>query len=237
VADPRYANVPVAGLLSKKYAAERAALIDPNRAQSGARQGKPWAGIGDTIYLAVVDSAGNIASLIQSIYHSFGSGVRVDDWGFHLHNRGALFELDVQHPNALAGRKRPFQTIIPAFMERGSTHIGFGIMGGLNQAQAHAQFVSNIVDHGMNIQGALEAPRFAKLNFGGSDVMLEGRVPPATRAELRSKGHELEVLAAFSGSMGGGQAVLQDSAAGVNYGASSPRKDGAAVPEAPDFWE
>ena len=119
VADPRYAAVPVAGLLSKSYAAERAALIDPKRAQCGARPGNPLAAAGDTIYLAVVDSAGNIASLIQSIYHSFGSGVHVDDWGFHLHNRGALFELDAAHPNALAGRKRPFQTIIPAFMERG----------------------------------------------------------------------------------------------------------------------
>jgi gamma-glutamyltranspeptidase/glutathione hydrolase len=235
VADPRHAAVPVAGLLSKSYAAERAALIDPDRVQCGARPGNPLAA-GDTIYLAVVDSAGNIASLIQSIYHSFGSGVRVDDWGFHLHNRGALFELDAAHPNALAGRKRPFHTIIPAFMERGDMHIGFGIMGGLNQAQAHAQFVSNIVDHGMNIQGALEAPRFTKLNFGGCDVMMEGRVPAETRAELAAKGHEVEVLGAFSGSMGGGQAVLHDAKAGVNYGASSPRKDGAAVPEAPDFW-
>ena len=237
VADPRHAAVPVAGLLSKSYAAERAALIDLQRAQRGARAGNPLTATGDTIYLAVVDSAGNIASLIQSIYHSFGSGVYVDDWGFHLHNRGALFELDAAHPNALAGRKRPFQTIIPAFMERGSTHIGFGIMGGLNQAQAHAQFVSNIADHGMNIQGALEAPRFTKLNFGGCDVLMEGRVPAEVRAELAAKGHEIEVLAAFSGSMGGGQAVLHDTATGVNYGASSPRKDGAAVPEAPDFWK
>ncbi|MBI2680233.1 MAG: gamma-glutamyltransferase family protein [Candidatus Solibacter usitatus] len=236
VADPRYAKVPVGGLLSKKYAAERAALIDSKRALSGPRPGSPLAGAGDTIYLAVVDSAGNIASLIQSIYHSFGSGVYVDDWGFHLHNRGALFEMDATHPNALAGRKRPFHTIIPAFMERGSTHIGFGIMGGLNQAQAHAQFVANIVDHGMNIQGALEAPRFTKLNFGGCDVLMESRVPAETRAALEARGHEIEVMGAFSGSMGGGQAVLHDSESGVNYGASSPRKDGAAVPEAPDFW-
>jgi gamma-glutamyltranspeptidase/glutathione hydrolase len=236
VADPRHAAVPVEGLLSKKYAAERAALIDPKRAQCGPRPGNPLAGAGDTIYLAVVDSAGNIASLIQSIYHSFGSGVHVDDWGFHLHNRGALFDMDAAHPNALAGRKRPFHTIIPAFMERGSTHIGFGIMGGLNQAQAHAQFVANIVDHGMNIQGALEEPRFTKLNFGGCDVLMESRVPAETLAALEARGHEIEVVSAFSGSMGGGQAVLHDSKSGVNYGASSPRKDGAAVPEAPDFW-
>ena len=128
--------------------------------------GQPASIHGDTIYLSVVDREGNIVSLIQSLYQHFGSGVVVDDYGFALQNRGGLFELDPEHPNALAPRKRPFHTIIPAFMEKGDVHIGFGIMGGLNQAQAHAQFVSNMVDHGMNIQMALEAPRFTKLDLG-----------------------------------------------------------------------
>ena len=185
----------------------------------------------DTIYLSVVDRDGNIVSLIQSLYSGFGSGVVVDDYGFTLHNRGGLFTLDPDHPNALAPRKRPFHTIIPAFMQKGNTHIGFGIMGGFNQAQAHAQFVSNIVDHEMNIQSALEAPRFTKLTFGGCDVSIESRVSPAVRDKLSARGHELKVLGAFSDTVGGGQAVLHDSVTNINYGASDPRKDGSAVPE------
>jgi len=236
LADPRYAEVPVAGIISKKYAEERARLIDMNQSRCADEPGQPKQYLGDTIYLSVVDREGNIASLIQSIYLAFGSGVVVEGYGFHLHNRGGLFEMDAQHPNALAGRKRPFHTIIPAFMERGPVHIGFGIMGGLNQAQAHAQFVSYMVDHDLNIQAALEAPRFTKLNFGGCDVMIEGRVPAEVRAELTNRGHRLEVLGDFSSWMGGGQAVIHNSETGVNYGASSPRKDGAAVPEAPDYF-
>jgi gamma-glutamyltranspeptidase/glutathione hydrolase len=236
LADPRFAKVPVDGLISKKYAAERAASIDPRSAQCGPKPGNPIPAAGDTIYLSVVDREGNIASLIQSVYLSFGAGVLVDEMGFHLQNRGGLFDLDPAHPNALAPRKRPFHTIIPGFMERGSIHIGFGIMGGLNQAQAHAQFVSNLVDHNMNIQSALEAPRFAKLTFGGCDLMIEARVPPDVRDALTEKGHRLEVLGDFSGWVGGGQVVLHDSSAGVNYGASSPQKDGAAIPEPAPYF-
>src|SRR5437867_1394255 len=133
-------------------------------------------------------------------------------------------------PPSAPGRLIP-STIIPAFMEKGSVHIGFGIMGGLNQPQAHAQFVSNVVDYGMNIQWALEAPRFTKLDFGGCDFMIEGRVPEAVRQALTALGHKLEVRGDFSTPMGGGQAVIHDSSTGVNYGASSPRKDGAPIPE------
>jgi gamma-glutamyltranspeptidase/glutathione hydrolase len=161
----------------------------------------------------------------------------VPNFGFHLHNRGGLFTLDPSHPNALAPRKRPFHTIIPAFMEKGDLHMGFGIMGGLNQAQAHAQFVSNVVDHGMNIQSALEAARFTRLTIGGCEVSIEDRLPPETLQSLRDKGHRLQVLAGFDGVVGGGHAVLRDSAAGVNYGASSPRKDGAAVPEPDPYFD
>jgi len=236
LADPRYAQVPVAGIVSKRYAEERARMIDPAHAQCAPGPGQPKQYAGDTIYLAAVDREGNIASLIQSVYLSFGSGVVVEGYGFHLQNRGGLFEMDPQHPNALEGRKRPFHTIIPAFMEKGPVHIGFGIMGGLNQAQAHAQFVSYMVDHEMNIQAALEAPRFTKLNFGGCDVMIEARVPAEVRAELTNRGHKLDLRGDFSSWMGGGQVVVHDTATGINYGASSPRKDGAAVPEAPDYF-
>jgi len=233
--DPRQAPVPLPGLLSKAYAAERAKLIDMEKANCDTEPGKPLPGAGDTIYLAAIDKEGNIASLIQSVYLSFGSGVGVEGYGFHLHNRAGLFEFEEGHPNALAGKKRPFHTIIPALMEKDGVRIGFGIMGGLNQAQAHAQFVSHIVDHGMNIQLALEAPRFTKLNFGGCDVMVENRVPVTVREALTAKGHRLEVQGDFSGWMGGGQVVLRDEEAGLNSAASSPRKDGAAVPE-PDRY-
>lgn len=236
IADPRFSKVPVAGLLSMDYARERAALIDPKRARCDAAPGAPPVVHGDTIYLSAVDRDGNIVSLIQSVYQHFGSGVVVDDYGFALQNRGGLFEMNPAHPNALEPRKRPFHTIIPAFMEKGTVHIGFGIMGGLNQAQAHAQFVSNMVDHGMNIQLALEAPRFTKKTFGGCDVSVENRIPLETRQALTALGHQLQVLGDFSSEMGGGQAVVHDTATGVNWGASDPRKDGAAVPEPAPYW-
>ncbi|MBZ5600783.1 MAG: gamma-glutamyltransferase family protein [Acidobacteriia bacterium] len=218
IADPRFADVPVAKMLSKEYAKEHAATI------------------GHTIYLAAADREGNTVSFIQSISDLWGSGVIVDGFGFHLHNRGSAFAADPKHPNALEPRKRPYHTIIPGFMQRDSYHIAFGIMRGLNQAQAHAQFVSNVVDHGMNIQAALEAPRFTKMTLGGSDVRIEGRVPAPMIAELRRRGHEVEVLGDYSGLVGGGQAVMRDSSSGVNYGASSPRKDGAAIPEPERYW-
>jgi gamma-glutamyltranspeptidase/glutathione hydrolase len=236
LADPRFSKVPVTGLLAKNYAADRAKLIDPDRAACSLKHGDPSLGAGDTIYLSVVDKDGNIASLIQSIYLGFGSGIVVEGMGFHLHNRAGLFEMDPKHPNALQARKRPFHTIIPGFMEKGGLKVGFGIMGGMNQAQAHAQFVSNIVDHGMNLQAALEAPRFTKLTFGGCDVIIEGRVPADIRKALAAKGHELNVRADFSSRVGGGQAVLHDTSSRVNYAASSPRKDGAAVPEPAPYF-
>jgi gamma-glutamyltranspeptidase/glutathione hydrolase len=236
LADPRVSKVPVEGLISPAFAKGRAALIDANRARCEESAGSPETFAGNTVYLAAVDREGNIASLIQSVYQHFGSGVIVDDYGFALQNRGALFELDANHPNALAGRKRPFHTIIPAFMEKDNVHIGFGIMGGLNQTPAHAQFVSNVVDHGMNIQAALEAPRFTKLKFGGCDVLIEARVAKEVRDALAAKGHEIQVVGDFSNQMGGGQAVIFDSGTGVKYGASDPRKDGAAVPEPHPYW-
>jgi gamma-glutamyltranspeptidase/glutathione hydrolase len=185
----------------------------------------------DTTYLCVVDAEGNIVSYIQSNYNSFGSGVVPAGVGFALQNRGGLFSLDPKHPNALAGRKRPLHTIIPAFMTKGDVRIAFGIMGGWNQSQAHAQFVSNLVDHGMNMQAALEAARFTKLTFEGCDVRLESRVPSAVRAALAERGHEIDLHGEFADTVGGGQAVMRDFATGINYGASDPRKDGCAIPQ------
>ena len=237
VADPRFAKVPVEGMLAKPYATERAGLIDQKEAKCEVSPGNPLPAGGDTIYLTVIDRDGNIVSLIQSLYNGFGSGVSVPEFGFYLQNRGALFTLDPKHPNALAPRKRPFHTIIPAFMEKGNLHMGFGIMGGFNQAQAHAQFVSNVVDHGMNIQAALEAARFTKLDLGGCEVSIEDRLPPETLDTLREMGHKLDVLTGFDSAMGGGHVVMRDTATGVNYGASSPRKDGAAVPEPDSYFD
>jgi len=236
LADPKFAKVPTSGIISKEYAAARAGTIDMNKAHCPVEPGDPARFGSDTIYLSTVDKEGNIVSLIQSLSGAFGSGVEVEGFGLMLQNRGGGFVLDAGSPDVLAPHKRPFHTIIPAFLEKGDLHIGFGIMMGLNQPQAHAQFVSNLVDYGMNIQAALEAPRFTRLEFGGCTFMIENRVPEAVRKALIDKGHLLAVRGAYSGNMGGGQVVMHDSAAGVNYGASSPRKDGAAVPEPDPYF-
>lgn len=220
-------------MLQKPYAAQRAKLIDMDKANCAVEAGTPLAPGGDTIYLSTVDREGNMVSLIQSNYENFGSGLVAPGTGFVLHDRGALFNLDAGSPNVLAGGKRPLHTIIPAFMSQGDVRIAFGIMGGWNQAQAHAQFVSHVVDYKQNIQLAMETARFTKGTFGGCDVELENRIPGNVRAELEAKGHELEMRNGYSNRFGGGQAVMRDFATKVNYGASDPRKDGAAVPELP----
>jgi gamma-glutamyltranspeptidase / glutathione hydrolase len=230
-ADPRFAKVPVKELLSKEYAKERAKQIDPGKANCGVAAGTPPRS--DTTYLTAVDREGNIVSLIQSNYNEFGSGITVHGMGFALQDRGALFSLDPASPNVVAPRKRPFHTIIPAFMEHGDQHIGFGIMGGPNQPLAHAQFVSNIVDYGMNIQAALENARFTVSSKHGCNLVIESRVPSEVRDKLTSMGHIFRVDREYSTSMGRGQAVLHDSKTQVNYGASDARADGSAEPEPP----
>jgi gamma-glutamyltranspeptidase / glutathione hydrolase len=228
-ADPRFAKIPVKGMLSKEYARERAKLIEPGKANCDVAAGVPP--FSDTTYLSVVDREGNIVSLIQSNYEAFGSGIVVRGMGFVLQDRGALFSLDAASPNALAPRKRPFHTIIPAFMERGDQHIGFGIMGGANQPVAHAQFVSNIADYGMNIQEAMETARFTVSPQRGCNIVMESRVTPEVQQKLAAMGHQLDVRQEYTTAMGRGQAVLHDSTSKVNYGASDARADGAAVPE------
>jgi len=239
VGDPRLAQVPVAALLDKGLAAQRAGLIDAERA---ARHVEPSVldrvttpvG-GDTIYLCAIDRHGTIVSLIQSVFEGFGTAMVPRGTGFSLQNRGALFTLDPASPNVLAPRKRPLHTIIPAFMEKGDTRIGFGIMGGFNQAQAHAQFVANIVDHGLDIQQALEAGRFTKPTFDGADVKIEALVPQVVRDELAALGHEVITIPPRTNTFGHGQAVMSDGS-GVHYGASEPRHDGSAIPEAPSVF-
>ncbi len=228
-ADPHSYDVPVEKLLSKEWAQQRAALIDPAHANCAVTPGHVVSG--DTTYLTVVDREGNMASWIQSVSLAFGSGVTADGMGFILHDRGGGFTLDPKSPDVLAGGKRPFHTIIPAFVERGDTRTAFGIMGGANQPLAHAQFVSNIVDYGMNVQAALEAPRFTKTAANGCDVSIESRVPAATLQQLSERGHQIAIRREYTQEMGRGQAIMHDSKTNTNYAASDPRADGAAVPE------
>jgi gamma-glutamyltranspeptidase/glutathione hydrolase len=233
-ADPKFAKIPVDGLKSKEFAKVRAALIDASKANCLVDAGTPPGTDHGTTYLSVVDRDGNMVSLIQSNYATvgFGSGLAVGGAGFALQNRGGLFTLEASLPNVLAPHKRPVHTIIPAFMQKGDVRIAFGIMGGWNQAQAHAQFVSNFVDFKMNIQAAIDAPRFSKETFPGCDVNIESRVSEKVRNELAALGHQIILRGDFSATrMGSGQAVMRDFAVGTNFGASDPRKDGAAIME------
>ena len=234
VGDPRLANIPVAQMLDSAHAAERAATIDSTRAVCSAAPSE-FSSItdkkgGDTIYLTVIDADGDIVSLIQSNYDEFGSGLVPSGAGFILQDRGALFTLDTAMANTLAPHKRPLHTLIPGFMQKDSVRIGFGIMGGWNQAQAHAQFVSNIADYGMNIQQALEAGRFTKPGFSGCNFDIESRIPEAVRDSLSAMGYDLTLYGPRTGHFGWGQAVMGTDG-GIHYGASDPRHDGAAIPE------
>ena len=230
VADTRMVKVPTQGMISKPYAAQRAKLIQPDSANCAVEPGNPPAS-SDTTYFSVVDKDGNIASWIQSVSGSWASGVTVDGMGFHLHNRGASFRFDTSHPNALLPGKRPFHTIIPGMMQKGDLHIGFGIMSGANQPLAHAQFVSYLADHGMNLQAALEAPRFTKSRATGCDVIIESRVGLDTLRELSARGHQINIAQPYTARMGRGNAVMHNARTKVNSAASDPRADGAAIPE------
>ena len=237
VGDPRFVKVPVAQMLSKDLGAERAKLIDANHAACQVLPSQITEDLNarghSTIYLSTIDKDGNIVSLIQSNYAGYGTGMVAPGAGFSFHNRGAGFDLAPGKPNSIAGHKRPLHTIIPAFMEKDDIHIGFGIMGGWNQAQAHAQFVANVVDYGMNVQAALEAARFTKGTFDGCDVTMESRIPDSVRAELTKRGHEIKVIEPISFTVGQGEAVMRDAKRGVNFAGADPRSDGAAIPQGP----
>jgi gamma-glutamyltranspeptidase / glutathione hydrolase len=234
--DMDFADVPVDWLISKEYADERRQLISPDKASLSLPAGDVKLEVGDTIYLTVADSDGNMVSLIQSNYRGMGSGMTPGDLGFVLQDRAELFALDANHANVVEGGKRPFHTIIPAFvMKEGEPLISFGLMGGAMQPQGHAQIIVNMVDFGMNLQEAGDA---ARINHTGSSeptgtVMTDGGVlhlengfSAATREELERKGH---TLGASDGSFGGYQAIMFDKEEGVYYGASEVRKDGQAA--------
>lgn len=238
VGDPRFTAVPVVQMLSKDLGAERAKLIEMEHAACHVAPSQITQDLNarghSTIYLSAIDKDGNIVSLIQSNYAGYGTGMVAPGVGFSFHNRGAGFDLTAGKPNSIAGHKRPLHTIIPAFMEKDDLRIGFGIMGGWNQAQAHAQFVSNVVDFGMNVQAALEAARFTKATFDGCDVQMEERVPVSVREELSKRGHEPKILEPFSFTVGQGEAVMRDGKRKVNFAGADPRSDGAAIPQSPN---
>ena len=235
IADPEKVRVPVDELISKTYAAERRMLIDPRRARTGLSPGDPLRG--DTTYLAAVDGERNCVSLIQSIYQHFGSQMVAGKLGFALQNRGSQFSLDPAHPNRLEPHKRPFHTIIPAFVTRGGKPwLVFGVMGADMQPQGQAQVLVNLLDFGMNVQAAGEAPRIEHLGSptptgrpeveGGGMLAVEVGIPEAVFAELQRRGH----AAAWVERNGGGyQGILIHPATGALQGGSEPRSDGCAA--------
>ena len=225
----------LAMLLSKEYAAARRREIDMNAAgtyragrPAGATTGpgRDFAGRdrGDTVYLAAADGEGRVVSLIQSLFAGFGAGIVAGDTGITLHNRGSGFVLTPGHPNCIGPRKRPLHTLVPAMLARdGRPWLAFGVMGGDNQAQAHAQVVMNIVDFAMHVQAAGDAARLRHL---GDQVALESAIGAEVRDALVRRGH---VVTDGRGQMGGYQAVLVDGERGVLLGGSDPRKDGLAI--------
>ena len=237
-ADPAFAKIPLAGLLSKKYAAERRKLIDPNHAAKEVEAGNPALDQGDTIYLCTADDEGNMVSLIQSNYRGMGSGIVVPGLGFMFQDRGELFSMDPQHANVYAPGKRPFHTIIPGFvMKDGKPWEAFGVMGGDMQPQGHVQVLTNQIDFGLNVQEAGDASRWhhegdneptgEKMENGGY-VEVESGVPYESVRELRKKGHDMRFDV---GGYGGYQAIKVEMHDGrrVYVGASESRKDGQAA--------
>jgi gamma-glutamyltranspeptidase/glutathione hydrolase len=179
---------------------------------------------GDTIYLTAADGKGNVISLIQSLYESFGAGIVAGDTGIALHDRGAGFRLDARHPDQIAPGKRPLHTLVPAMVLKGGRPwLSFGVMGGDMQPQGHVQVIANIIDFGMNVQEAGEAPRFRHMPAG---VAVESAVSADARAGLKARGH---VVIERRGAFGGFQGVMIDPATGVLMAGSDPRKDGLAI--------
>jgi gamma-glutamyltranspeptidase/glutathione hydrolase len=222
----------IARVLSKAYAAERRREIDMLRAGTGyvpgsvpsATRGVAARDAGDTIYMTAADGRGNVISLIQSLFGAFGSGIAAGETGIVLHNRGAGFTLQTGHPNRIGPRKRPLHTLAPAMILRdGRPWASFGVMGGDNQAQAHAQIVMNLVDFGMNIQEAGDA---ARMRHTGDGLALESSIGAEVRRALEARGH---TIVDGRGAMGGYQAILIDPTTGVLWGGSDPRKDGLAI--------
>ena len=242
-ADPDASPAPLEWLLSDEYGKQRFALIDPAKATPAFGPGEPkLEGEGDTTYLTVADKDGLMVSLIQSNYRGMGSGLVADGLGFMFQDRGELYSLDAEHPNAYAPGKRPFQTIIPAFMKKdGEPFMSFGLMGGGMQPQGHVQVMVNLVDYGMNLQEAGDAARLNHdggrqptddLAGTGADLLgilnVEPGIPAETVERLKAMGHKVEVVS--NGAMFGGyQAITRDPETGVYTGATEMRKDGQAL--------
>lgn len=236
-ADPAFNKLPVAELISKDYATRRRSLIDLNKAATDAPAGDPVLQKGDTIYLTVVDKDRNCCSFIQSIFHGFGSKVVPGDVGFAMQNRGKLFALDDNHLNRLEPHKRPFHTIIPAFVTKdGKPWLCFGVMGGDMQPQGHVQILMNLIDFGMNVQEAGDAARVRHVGSqtptgtpmasDGGRVTVESGVSDKVIRGLEKMGHHVQRAV---GAFGGYQAIRIDWEQGALHGATEPRKDGAAV--------
>jgi gamma-glutamyltranspeptidase/glutathione hydrolase len=236
-ADPDFNKIPVQELISKRYAAERRKLIDPNRAGATYDAGNPALKDGDTIYLTIADKDGNIVSLIQSNYRGFGSGMMPTGLGFILQNRGELFDLREGNFNTYEPHKRPFHTIIPAFVTKdGKPFFSFGVMGGSYQPLGHVQVLMNIIDYGMNTQEAGDAPRIdhqgsseptGEPSQGVGIVTVEPGFSDETIRDLHQMGHRFGF--ANSSAYGGYQGIKYDPVKKVYYGASESRKDGHAA--------
>ena len=230
IADPAFAKVPVKELLSKSYAARRRALIDPSKAIEAPRYGDIESG-SDTTYFAVVDKDRNAVSFINSIFNSFGSGIVAGDTGIMLHNRGTGFSLEPDHPNRYEPGKRPFTTLIPAMVFKdGRLLMSYGVMGGDIQPQGHVQVLVNIVERGLNLQEAIDAPRVRYV--AGKRVMMEDELTEPVISGLARLGHERALPPAGLRHrifMGGGQAIMIDPLTGALLGASDARKDGLAL--------
>lgn len=228
VADPDFTDLPLERLLSKSYARRRRSLIDRNKAGH-----KVEAGLlnteEDTVYLAVTDRDGNSVSFINSLYQPFGSGIVVANTGICLQNRGSLFAFEEGHPNCIEPHKRPYHTIIPAMVFRnGDLFLTFGVMGGFMQPQGHIQVLLNIVDFGMDVQTALDAPRFRYIQ--GNECAFEPGIPAHVIQELSSKGHRvIELDDPYSQQFGGGQAIMVHPSTRALIAGSDPRKDGCAI--------
>jgi gamma-glutamyltranspeptidase/glutathione hydrolase len=230
VADPRAVEVPIGPLLSKDYANRRRAAISGDRADPDVSYGDPMGGA-DTVYMTAVDGEGNACSLINSLFNGFGTGLVAPDTGIALQNRGSLFSFDPDHPNYLQPKKRPYHTIVPAMATRdGEMWLSFGVMGGFQQPQGHLQVISNMVDHGMDSQKALDALRFKVDVEGENDIMVEDDLPQDVIDELARRGHRVVVQSGYDRvGFGGGQVISRDPDTGVLVAGSEPRKDGAAL--------
>jgi gamma-glutamyltranspeptidase/glutathione hydrolase len=233
VADPATNPAPLKELLSKDYAASRRKLIDTKKASLELSRGKPTSS-SDTVYLTVVDAEGNACSFINSNYHGFGTGIVPKGWGFTLQNRGYGFSLDSDHPNALAPRKRPYHTIIPALITHansGDLFASYGVMGGFMQPQGHMQVALALIDDGADPQAALDRPRFCiEDGTAAGAVSLEQGVPAETANGLAALGHKVRVVEGMERALfGRGQVIVRDTDSGVLLGGSDPRADGLAM--------